>query len=209
MPLLREREDLYTQNKIQITVWWSSLAALGQKLSCHKMALRSLKVSQLSSNVKNKHKKVVGFTRFFSLITRTHVLALIKSSQYYELTNLVKMLTSSLTYAVHPWFVHRNRNRNRKYLQPVFMQNKPKSVTLKMMLSMESRLISLFTVTVKFSHEADDPTNPVVYLHFEEDQGWTNHGAQFVMEETPFADVRSYQHFVSQLKNTSIIKIKF
>ena len=38
-------------------------------------------------------------------------------------------------------------------------------------------------------HEVKGPTNPVVYFHFEEDQGWTNHRAQFVMEDTPFAPV--------------------
>ena len=44
---------------------------------------------------------------------------------------------------------------------------------------------------VKFSHQNYDPTNPVVYFHFEEDQGWTNHGAQIMTEATPFDnDVR-------------------
>ena len=33
------------------------------------------------------------------------------------------------------------------------------------------------------------PAPPVIYIHFEEDQGWTNHGVDFVMEETPFASV--------------------
>ena len=62
--------------------------------------------------------------------------------------------------------------------------------------------MSLFicSVSVQFSHEADDPTNPVVYFHFEKDQGWTNHGAQFVMEEMPFVDVRNYNIFVSHIK---------
>ena len=62
--------------------------------------------------------------------------------------------------------------------------------------------MSLFicSVSVQFSHEADDPTNPVVYFHFETDQGWTNHGAQFVMEEMPFSDVRNYNIFVSHIK---------
>ena len=52
----------------------------------------------------------------------------------------------------------------------------------------------MYCILVQFSHEADDPTNPVVYFHFEEDQDWTNHGAQFVMEETPFADAMACSH---------------
>ena len=47
----------------------------------------------------------------------------------------------------------------------------------------------LIMISVQFFHETEDPTNPVVYFHFEEDQGWTNHGAQFVMGEIPFAEV--------------------
>ena len=72
----------------------------------------------------------------------------------------------------------------------------------------------MYCISVQFSHEAEDSTNPVVYFHFEEDQGWTNHGAQFVMEETPFADVslrlcplsRQIEVFTNSLqhKNTNI-----
>ena len=49
----------------------------------------------------------------------------------------------------------------------------------------ESQMICIL---VPFSHETEDPTNPEIYFHFEEDQGWTNYGAEFVIEETPFAD---------------------
>ena len=47
----------------------------------------------------------------------------------------------------------------------------------------------LIIISVQFFHETEDPTNPVVYFHFETDQGWINHGAQFVIEEMPFAEV--------------------
>ena len=35
----------------------------------------------------------------------------------------------------------------------------------------------------------DEHLSPVVYFHFETDQCWINHGAQFVMEELTFAKV--------------------
>ena len=58
--------------------------------------------------------------------------------------------------------------------------------------------------SVQFSHEAHDPTNPVVYFHFDEDQGWTNHGAQIVMEQTPFARVSFFMNVgMFALKTTS------
>ena len=46
----------------------------------------------------------------------------------------------------------------------------------------------MICILVPFSRETEDPTNPEVYFHFKEDQGWTNYGAEFVIEETPFAD---------------------
>ena len=35
-------------------------------------------------------------------------------------------------------------------------------------------------------------TFPVVYFHFETDQCWINHGAQFMMEELSFAKANNF-----------------
>ena len=39
------------------------------------------------------------------------------------------------------------------------------------------------------NRQYDEHLPPVVYFHFETDQRWINHGAQFVMEELTFARV--------------------
>ena len=45
--------------------------------------------------------------------------------------------------------------------------------------------LHIFSVTRQY----DEHSSPVVYFHFETDQCWINHGAQFVMEELTFAKV--------------------
>ena len=51
--------------------------------------------------------------------------------------------------------------------------------------------MSIFSVTRQY----DEHLSPVVYFHFETDQCWINHGAQFVMEELTFARVNYFFSF--------------
>ena len=40
-----------------------------------------------------------------------------------------------------------------------------------------------------------DETSAVVYIHFEENQCWTNHGAELIEESLPFTDVSRSIYF--------------
>ena len=48
-----------------------------------------------------------------------------------------------------------------------------------------AEITTIFFVSPQYHHTI----SPVVYFHFERDQCWINHGAQFVKEELTFAKV--------------------
>ena len=55
-----------------------------------------------------------------------------------------------------------------------------------------SHLMKLSHFSLLVESQQKDTTFAMVYIHFEENQCWTNHGAELIEEHLPFADVSKY-----------------